>query len=78
MSFEESERRALLEKKWSRYKTAEFTTEMNTVQRAINSQNKALAELRLESEELYQAAIQVHCIVNYGERRYFRAVHIFA
>ncbi|XP_015272393.1 PREDICTED: 39S ribosomal protein L40, mitochondrial [Gekko japonicus] len=58
LSFEESERRALLMKKWSVYKQQQREAEMETIQSLLKAQEKALNELRLESEELYQAAIQ--------------------
>ncbi|XP_030833190.1 39S ribosomal protein L40, mitochondrial [Strongylocentrotus purpuratus] len=56
--FETSEERARLQKAWSRYKFQQHVTETNTIKKSIRSQTKALEELRLESEELYQAAIQ--------------------
>lgn len=59
LSFEESERRALLLKDWTRYKTKQHRNEMTIVARACRSQERALEELRKESEELYQSAIQV-------------------
>ena len=58
-SFEESEGRALLLKQWSRYKLREHAHEMNAIHTAMLAQQVALQELRNESEELYQQAIQV-------------------
>ncbi|XP_041471254.1 39S ribosomal protein L40, mitochondrial-like [Lytechinus variegatus] len=55
---ETSEERARLQKEWSRYKFQQHVRETNILKEAIRSQTKALEELRLESEELYQAAIQ--------------------
>lgn len=60
LTFDETERRALLHKDWSRYKLNQFVSEMSAVSRVLESQKHALAELRNESEELYQQAIQVH------------------
>ncbi|KAJ8005749.1 hypothetical protein DPEC_G00121130 [Dallia pectoralis] len=57
LSFEESERRALLLKEWSRYKQTQHRAEMEAVRVAVETQREALEELRLESEELYQAAL---------------------
>ncbi|XP_073675811.1 large ribosomal subunit protein mL40 isoform X1 [Garra rufa] len=57
LSFEESERRALLLKEWSRYKFAQHQTEMNIIKEALEAQRQALDELKLESEELYKAAV---------------------
>ncbi|XP_038229361.1 39S ribosomal protein L40, mitochondrial isoform X2 [Dermochelys coriacea] len=58
LSFEESERRALLLKKWALYKQKEHEAEMKTLKSLMAAQQEALEELRLESEELYQAAIR--------------------
>ncbi|XP_074868585.1 large ribosomal subunit protein mL40 [Carettochelys insculpta] len=58
LSFEESERRILLLKKWSLYKQKEANAEMEALKSLIAAQQEALKELRLESEELYQAAIK--------------------
>ncbi|XP_051508543.1 39S ribosomal protein L40, mitochondrial-like [Myxocyprinus asiaticus] len=58
LSFEESERRALLLKKWSRYKHIQHQAEMATIKDALEAQRQALEELKLESEELYKAAIR--------------------
>ncbi|KAM9476280.1 large ribosomal subunit protein mL40 [Clarias gariepinus] len=57
LSFEESERRALLLKVWSRYKNSQHQAEMAAIEEALKSQTQALKELRLESEDLYNAAI---------------------
>ncbi|XP_007422495.1 39S ribosomal protein L40, mitochondrial [Python bivittatus] len=58
LSPEESERRAQLLKKWSVYKYQQDKAEMDTMKTLVAAQEQALKELRLESEELYQAAIQ--------------------
>ncbi|XP_029960652.1 large ribosomal subunit protein mL40 [Salarias fasciatus] len=57
LSFEESEGRALLLKEWSRYKRKQHMAEMKSVELALEAQREALQELKLESEELYQAAL---------------------
>ena len=59
LTFEESERRALLMKEWTRYKAQQYKAECVAVAIALNAQQVALQELREESEELYQLAIQV-------------------
>jgi large subunit ribosomal protein L40 len=56
---EQQEERALLMKEWARYKHAERLRDLQLVDKVMNSQQKALDELRAESEELYQEAIQV-------------------
>ncbi|XP_061459070.1 large ribosomal subunit protein mL40 [Rhineura floridana] len=58
LSFEESDRRALLLKKWSSYKQKQHKAEMDTIKSLVYAREEALKELRLESEELYQAAVQ--------------------
>ncbi|XP_053480783.1 39S ribosomal protein L40, mitochondrial [Ictalurus furcatus] len=57
LSFEESERRGLLLKEWSRYKNSQHQAEMAAIEEALKAQTKALKELQLESEELYKAAV---------------------
>lgn len=55
---EQVEYRALLHKDWARYKRLEHVDLHQTCMQIFQSQQTALAELRKESEELYQAAIQ--------------------
>lgn len=45
-------------KKWAAYKQQQRKAEMETIQSLMKAQEQALNELRLESEELYQGAIQ--------------------
>lgn len=59
LSFEESERRALLQKEWARYQYTKVKNELQDIDYLVASQQKALDELRLESEELYQQAIML-------------------
>lgn len=58
IAFEESERRALLLKEWSRYKQDQHLAEKKAVESALEAQREALEELRLSSSELYQAALK--------------------
>uniref|UniRef100_A0A1A8DTQ9 Large ribosomal subunit protein mL40 n=1 Tax=Nothobranchius kadleci TaxID=1051664 RepID=A0A1A8DTQ9_NOTKA len=58
LSFEESESRALLLKEWSRYKQKQHKAEVEAVELALEAQREALKELKLESEELYLAALE--------------------
>lgn len=53
------EKRHLLLKEWSRYKYKQHLEDTQMLDRIIYSQQRALDELRNESEELYQEAIQV-------------------
>lgn len=55
---ETKEYRALLEKNWSKYMHEEKLKTFHSIDRLVQAQAKALDELRLESEELYQAAVQ--------------------
>ena len=52
------EERAQLNKQWARYKHEERVKDFQIIDRLFASQNKALEELRIESEELYLEAIQ--------------------
>ncbi|KAL3288966.1 hypothetical protein HHI36_003409 [Cryptolaemus montrouzieri] len=55
----ETERRARLEKNWALYKQNQHLKDIKMLDRIMFSQQKALDELRVESEELYQEAIQI-------------------
>lgn len=57
LSPEESERRVLLLKKWCLFKQKQDEAEKKAIKALVESQQEALRELQLESEELYQAAI---------------------
>uniref|UniRef100_A0A8C3K9R8 Large ribosomal subunit protein mL40 n=1 Tax=Calidris pygmaea TaxID=425635 RepID=A0A8C3K9R8_9CHAR len=58
LSLEETERRVLLLKKWCLFKQNQDKVEKAAIQALVEAQQEALRELRLESEELYQAAIR--------------------
>ncbi|NXJ21216.1 RM40 protein, partial [Dicrurus megarhynchus] len=58
LSPEESERRVLLLKKWCLFKQKQDEAEKKAIKALVESQQEALKELRLESEELYQAAVR--------------------
>ncbi|XP_063820845.1 large ribosomal subunit protein mL40 [Pseudophryne corroboree] len=58
LSGEEKERRALIIKKWAFSKQQEHEIERRNIACLLESQRKALNELRLESEELYDAAVR--------------------
>lgn len=53
------ESQALLFKEWARYRGQDRIKDIQIIDMVMTSQLKALEELKLESEELYQAAIQV-------------------
>lgn len=53
------EARAILEKKWASFKRKQLLEDLQAIDRIMFYQQKALDELRKESEELYQEAIQI-------------------
>jgi large subunit ribosomal protein L40 len=53
------EARAAMLIEWTKHKGEEAIRDQLWVEKAMAAQEHALAELRAESEELYQAAIQV-------------------
>lgn len=59
ISEEEQEKRALLQKEWSKYRFDQHVKETRLIEDFLKSQEKALKELQSESEELYQQAIKV-------------------
>lgn len=58
LSEEQLDSRDLIQKEWARYQTVQKNELHNVCLRLLRSQELALIELRKESEELYQAAIQ--------------------
>lgn len=65
LSEEELDSRATLLKEWTRFRHQQALADLKTIDRLAHTQTKALDELRLESEELYQKAIQV-CVYYYN------------
>lgn len=59
LSAEALEQRALLFKKWSAYKLQKHLNDVRMLDRIEFAQQRALDELKKESEELYQEAVQV-------------------
>ena len=58
LSTEETERRALLEKEWNRYKQEQWINNVRVIESIVLSQEKALKELRAASEQLYKKAVE--------------------
>ncbi|XP_030763429.1 39S ribosomal protein L40, mitochondrial [Sitophilus oryzae] len=58
LSEETLEKRILLEKKWANYKRVQLLDDLQMIDRVMFAQQRALDQLRKESEELYQEAIQ--------------------
>lgn len=59
ISNDKLEKRTLLLKEWAKYKHQQHLKDIQMLDRIMYSQQRALDELRKESEELYQEAIQV-------------------
>lgn len=59
MTAEQLEERAQFYKEWHTFKTKEHKETLMLIKNMINAQEKSLAALRKESEQLYQEAIQV-------------------
>lgn len=59
VSPEEAEQRLLLEKEWCRYKLRCYLKDKSTLESILHSQEQALEELKAESEDLYEKAIQL-------------------
>lgn len=68
ISPEETTQRLMLNREWAKYKYRQHQEEMNFISRALKSQENALQELKLESEQLYEQAIQVSVSSNCWER----------
>ncbi|KXJ81400.1 hypothetical protein RP20_CCG019996 [Aedes albopictus] len=60
MSPEVLESLVLLEKQWAKYRMEQKLQDYQLIDRVLAAQTKALNELRLESEELYQKALRVN------------------
>ena len=52
-----------LKKEWANYMNQQHMNQMEQIQRASKSQEKALKELKKDNIELYNKAIQVHFLV---------------
>lgn len=59
LSTEIKEQRAFLIKEWSKYRNEQKIADAQLMDQLCHAQTKALNELRAESEELYQEAIQL-------------------
>ncbi|KAL0111890.1 hypothetical protein PUN28_013238 [Cardiocondyla obscurior] len=59
ISEEQKESRILLQKEWNKYKNKQHFNTIQAIDSISYSQQKALDELKAESEELYEEAIQI-------------------
>ncbi|CAF3338836.1 unnamed protein product [Rotaria socialis] len=59
LTSEETTRRLMLNRDWAKHKHRQHQQEITLMSRAFKSQEDALEQLKLESEELYDKALQV-------------------
>ncbi len=59
VDFEANNQLKIITKLWSIYKSEERLTELKSIKSMVDSQNRALNQLRKESQELYESAISV-------------------
>lgn len=57
---EETTRRLMLNRDWAKYKHRQHQQEVTFISRALKSQEEALQQLKAESEELYEKALEVY------------------
>ncbi len=55
-----------LKKEWANYMNHQHMNQMEQIQRASKSQEKALKELKKDNIELYNKAIQVHFLADFN------------
>ncbi|CAF4607545.1 unnamed protein product, partial [Rotaria magnacalcarata] len=58
LTSEETTRRLMLNRDWAKHKHRQHQQEITLMSRALKSQEDALEQLKLESEELYEKALQ--------------------
>ena len=56
---EETTRRLMLNRDWAKYKHKQQRQEITFISRALKSQENALEQLKLESEDLHEKALEV-------------------
>ncbi|CAF2410083.1 unnamed protein product [Rotaria sp. Silwood2] len=59
LTSEETTRRLMLNRDWAKHKHRQHQQEITFISRALKSQESALEQLKIESEELYEQALQV-------------------
>ncbi|UJR20919.1 hypothetical protein I4U23_024028 [Adineta vaga] len=59
LTSEETTQRLMLNRDWAKHKHKQHQQEINLISRALKSQENALEQLKQESEQLYEQAIQV-------------------
>ncbi|KRZ60481.1 WD repeat domain phosphoinositide-interacting protein 3 [Trichinella nativa] len=60
ISDEELQKRTVFLKEWAKYQAKQYNAHRNQIRVMMNSQLKALEELKLESETLYRSALEVN------------------
>ncbi len=59
LTSEETTYRLMLNRDWAKHKHQQHRQEITCISRALKSQENALDQLKIESEELYEKAMQV-------------------
>lgn len=59
MTSEETTRRLMINRDWAKYKHQQHRQEVTFISRALKSQENALEQLKIESQELYDKALEV-------------------
>ncbi len=65
LTSEETTHRLMLNRDWAKHKYRQHQQEITFLSRALQSQENALEQLKLESEELHEQAIQVRILFQY-------------
>jgi large subunit ribosomal protein L40 len=60
LTSEETTHRLMLNRDWAKHKYRQHQQEITFLSRALQSQENALEQLKIESEELYEQALQVN------------------
>ncbi|KRZ74096.1 WD repeat domain phosphoinositide-interacting protein 3 [Trichinella papuae] len=60
VSYEELQNRSVFLKEWAKYQAKQYNAHHNQIRLMMESQQKALEELKLESETLYSSALEIN------------------
>lgn len=59
LTSEETTRRLMLNRDWAKHKHQQHRQEITFISRALKSQENALEQLKMESQDLYEKALEV-------------------
>lgn len=62
LTSEETTHRLMLNRDWAKHKHQQHRQELTFISRALKSQENALAQLKMENEDLYEKALEVRKI----------------